>query len=510
MFKIASGPWERLFEGSFQKYLINVYSNPEKMLFVAVFETGGEKIKGVIAEFYKIYYAIGSVETFGETLPRELVVLTKHDAKQTLRFLAIGSGASYAEWKEEAVMQETDTLLSKLKSSSEMIRDVSKAYDLKLLDLRQAPEDARNAFFTHPLLVPTLSTNYHAPAVSAAASSLAAEQESGVKAVPGEVILGITREGNVVEEPLNLLLKTAVFDSTEIGRVQVLHVLIEGSLLSNMPSVIFDWNESFEGLGLPTKSPEKLKEFKLEIEPLGFPVKKFNPLSEIQANVNVLHPEGLLELFGISKESNAGKIIIQALGAKSHSGFQEVSETVMKMLLSTEITAYQQLKAVRILSLINQRYAKFFNGANNIEELSKNWLRGIGRASVIELKGLDLRQALLLTASVVKEMLFYYREKGVSKQARSMIFIPEISRLSRFYKNSLFKDLAKSLSELKDFGIGFAISSPKEIDIEDEIAKGIEAKFGIIMQNDIGVRLSNRKQYRVLLRPTISELKASA
>ena len=504
LFRIASGPWEKLFDGSFQKHLVQILSNPESIIMVAIFETEGERVKGLIVEFFKIYYAVGSVETFSETLPRELVVLTKHDAKQTLKFLAIGSTPSFVEWKEEEVMQETDALLSKLKSSSEMIKDVSKAYDLKLIELKQAPSDVKEAFFTHPLLVPVLSTSYHAISTGQAESI---SETTVVKSVPGEVMIGITREGNLVEEPLNLLLKTGVFDGTEVNRNHIMQVLIEGALLSNVPAVVFDWDARFEGIAVASKDAEKFKEFKLDIEPIGFPAKKFKPLSDLQANLSMLNPEGLLELFGAGAKSVPARVIMQAMTSGQQASIQTLCEIIRKIELTTEITVYQQLKAIRALNLMQVRYPKLFDGANNVEEVSKNWVRSIGQAGIIDLQGLDSRQTLMLISSIVKEMLAFYKNKGVSKQVKSMIFIPEINKLSAHYKNTLFKDLAQALNELKEYGIGFAVSSPKEIDLEEDIRKGLESEFGIVIQNDVGVKITNRKQYRVLVRPTLSELR---
>ncbi|MDO8648042.1 MAG: hypothetical protein Q7R70_06560 [Candidatus Diapherotrites archaeon] len=509
MFRIGSGPWEKLFEGSFQKFQVQLYSNPESIIMVAIFDVENGQVKGLISEFYKIYLASGSVETFSETLPRELLVLTKHDSKRTLKFLAVGSGTSYADWKEDSVMLDTDSLLLKLKTSSEMIKDVSKAYDLKLTELKETPADIKEEFFTYPLLLPSLATNYHSGASSSMSSSAQAtmQENAGTRIVAGEVTLGVTREGQAVEEPLSLLLRSAIFDGTETNRNHTMQVLIEGALLSNVPSVIFDWNENFEGIGFASTEKQKLKEFKLEIEPIGFPARKFNPCTEVQANVSAISPEGLLELFGINSSLPPGKIIILTMSQANAGSMQEISEAVKKMEFSTEITAYQKMKAIRTLNLIQLRYPKFFDGKNNMEEISKNWVRAIGRASIISIAGLDMRQAMLLIEAIVKEMLLFYKEKGTSKQPKSMIFIPEIQKLSQFYKTGSFKSLANSLKELKDYGVGFAVSVTREIDLDDELMKNIESEFGIIMQNDVGMKLSNRKQYRVLFRPTISEFR---
>jgi len=503
LFKIGSGPWEKLFEGNFQKYSLQLLSNPESTILVAIFDSDNDKVRGVITEFYKIYSALGSIETFSETLPRELLVLTKHDSSKTSKFLAIGSGASYTEWSEEKVMLETESQLSKLKTSSEMIKEVSKAYDLQLNELRKASSEVKEEFFTFPLLLPAMFTNYHLPP---GLQQQSGKEQQGIQ-VPGEIILGITREGQLIEEPLGLFSRTAIFDGNDVSRKQATQVLIEGCLLSNIPAVIFDQNHDFEGIGFATKDYARLKEFKLEIEPIGFPARKFTAISEVQVNLSMTSPESLLEIFGINAGLPAGKIIISAMRSRPVLEMREIAESIKKMEITAELTAYHQLKAVRALNLMLLRYPMLFDGKNDIEEISKNWVRAIGRASVVDTSGLDQRQSLLLAAGIVKEMLEFYKQKGYSKQLKSMVFIPEISAFSQLFKTGLFKELARSLIELKEYGVGFCTSIQNKIDLDEELAKSLEAEIGIVIKNDAGINFLNKKQYRILLRPTISEFR---
>jgi len=113
IFKIGHGPWEKLFDGMFEKSPIVIYSNPESVLLVLVFEKGRKEITGVVVELFKALNVEGEVEGFIETLPREIVLLTKHDKRQTLKFLLLASTPSYIEWKEKEFVEEVDKLLKK-------------------------------------------------------------------------------------------------------------------------------------------------------------------------------------------------------------------------------------------------------------------------------------------------------------------------------------------------------------------------------------------------------------
>ena len=79
LFKLANGPWEKLFEGKFQKHDLVLYSNPEKILMMLILEKKLDKIEGAIVELYKVFHGIGDVESFTEALPRDVLIVTKHD-----------------------------------------------------------------------------------------------------------------------------------------------------------------------------------------------------------------------------------------------------------------------------------------------------------------------------------------------------------------------------------------------------------------------------------------------
>ena len=218
IFKLSDGPWKKLFEGAFEENEVNIYSNPKSIILVLIFEKESGKTSGVVVEMFKVFFSVGEVEGFVETLPREIILLTKHDEKETLKFLVLGSRPSYIKWEEQQFMAETDTMLKRLKTSSTLIKDVSKAYDLTLQELSEAHESAQKAFFTQPLLVPLLSTSSH-------------ETESGIAGIAkGEIIFGLTKKQEQVLEPINLFNKTIIFGGREHDRRHVLKVIVESGV----------------------------------------------------------------------------------------------------------------------------------------------------------------------------------------------------------------------------------------------------------------------------------------
>ena len=159
LFRIGNGPWEKMFAGVFQQHDIELYSNPDKIMLVLIYEKKLDIVEGAIVEVYKVFHAQGEVEEFTETLPREALILTKHDERSTLKFLLLGSKPTYVRWVEGEFIEEVDALVKRLAASSTMMKEVSKAYELTLSEIGEATQDIQTAFFSQPMLVPILTTS---------------------------------------------------------------------------------------------------------------------------------------------------------------------------------------------------------------------------------------------------------------------------------------------------------------------------------------------------------------
>src|SRR3989344_3843352 len=205
LFKIGDGPWERMYEGNSQGSEIEIYSNPEGMLLVLIYDKEKNKVVGAVVEIFKVFYSQGDAEHFVETLPRKITVINKHEGeKQDNKFLLLASEPSYVTWKEKAMLDETEKLLKKLKASATLIKDISKAYDINLTELGSSSEKVKGIFFAEPLLVPlaTESARKEATVVSG-------EDILPKSITKGELILGLTKEKQKIVEPLALFSKTS-------------------------------------------------------------------------------------------------------------------------------------------------------------------------------------------------------------------------------------------------------------------------------------------------------------
>ncbi len=492
-FRVRNGPWEQIFSGNMEGFEIEIHSNPKSLILVTVIEKENEEIQGAVIEIYKVFFAEGSIEDFIETLPKEATVLLKHEPKETLKFMLLSSSPSYVKYEENVFCDEAEDLIEKINTSSSMMKDFSKAYDLQLTELDKSPERIKSSFFSQsliaPLLIPKGMENKNS-----AESTL---QITG----KGTVMLGLTKANTMIKEPLELMMKTTIFGSTPKDRKHVIHLIAEGALLDNTPVLIFDRDKSFIGLNKPNPDEKILKEYGIDLEPMGFPIKHFTR-EEFNIDLNLISIKGLLELIGM-KEGEEQNIISKLIKDTKPKSIKELIEAAKKLPTRDESKITNKYRSIRILSLIDNKYKGLFNGENNIKEITKSSGKTIGRVGIIHLEGLDETALSLLIHSMLKGI---YLEYSKSKQKiNSMIFLPEIKPILYSKNNSIItKEIIELLDKLKSVGIGFALSSDRPIDLRKEIMKISEAEIFLINRNDVGVKVAKSKQFRIKLNPTLS------
>ncbi len=490
-FKIRKGPWETIFSGNLEGFEVEMNSNPDGLLLVVVLEKEGEEIAGAVVEVFKVFHAEGSIEDFIETLPKEATVLLKHEPKETTKFLLLSSSPSYVKYEENTFCDEVEELMGKLKTSGMMIKDFSKAYDLQLTELNKTPERIRSAFFSQPMLVPLITPKGIQEEVSAT------ERITG----KGTIRLGLTKANTMINEPLELMLKTTIFGSSSKDRKHVIHLIAEGTLMSNTPAIIFDWDKSFIGLNKPNPNTKMLQDYHIDLEPIGFPVKHF-VREQIKIDLNLISVKGLLELIGM-KEGEEQQIIARMIKEGKPKTIEELINTAKKIELRDESKATNKYRTIRILTLLKKKYKGLFEGQINIKEMSKRWSSSMGKAEIIHLEGFDKTAAALLIHNILKAL--YLEFSSTKGRINAMVLLPEIKPILDIKEKTIIStETLELLDKLKSAGIGFALSSDRPIDLRKEIMKISEAEIFIINRNDVGVKVAKSKQFRIKLRPGLS------
>jgi hypothetical protein len=496
LFKIADGPWEKLFSGVFHEHDVEIYINPKKIVMALIYEKKLDRVEGAIIELYKVFYAEGETDSFTETLPREVLVILKHEENKNLKFLMLGSKPAYVRWVEDEFIKEVDSMVKRLDTSSEMIKDISKAYELTLKEIADCTEEIKMAFFTQPMLIPILTTSSHVEAITT--------QHSFSGMAKSDVILGLTKDKKKIVEPLSLFFSTIVTDGEEKDRERIMQVLAESSMLANVPAIIFDFSGRFEGLGEASKDILELKKYEVEIDPIGFPIISLKPKENVKVDLNIVDYEAIAGILGIGDKEFA-RICNLAIGSGQVNSIDEFIQKITNIKSTEEFTEFEIHKAARMMKLIDVMYPGFFGGSINVEEMARPGTSNIARASIVDMRSLDAKTNTLIFYSVLKSVFKYFSLKGESKVMRTMIIMPKATIIDDSErKKAIAEEIKNIFSKMNDKGVAFVLGSQQQIEIDPAIKSIAEAKLNVVSGNDVGVQLKNAKAYRVLVRPTLS------
>lgn len=495
LFKISNGPWEKIFDGLFENREMAIYSNDKSTLLVLIFEKEGKKTVGAVVELFKVFAATGEIEHFTESLPREMLFLMSQNEKETAKFLMLGSTPSYVEWREDNVIDEVDRLLKKIETSSGIVSEVCKGYDISLEEISAARGKSKKAFFSTPLLVPVISGNYRGETPTV----------GGPQTLMQDFMLGLTKEKNKIVEPISVFSKTLVTGGSKADRQHALQLLAEGYLLSGATVIVLDFEKSFFGLQKPNPDLEQLKKYEIDSSPIGFPVKVFQPPTEIRVDINKADPFGLGQAMGFGN-SKCVEIIAACLMKFKLKNFSEMSEKI-KSMQEEKFSEFELLRTIRVLSLLDKLYPSFFDGENPVEEISAKKVKSLGTGSVLDLSGLDERARLVLSHNILSSVQDFFSKKDKKTSISLFVIIPEAKNVvNGKISEALSKDIEGMLAKFEFSGIGYVLSNESALDFRELISKSSDAQINFIQGNDCAVQLKGRKNYRVLLRPTLSFL----
>ncbi|MBI5553807.1 MAG: hypothetical protein HY917_03640, partial [Candidatus Diapherotrites archaeon] len=495
--------WKRVFEGQFQGYTVIMESNPESVLLLSIVEFNDQNAPvGAVIQSYKMFYCEGDTEHFVTTLPREVIVLYKHGENLNQKFLLLAGKPNYVTWKEKDFSEETDAQLKRMKISTDLLHDISKAYDLKLTEIENTDKDTRNAFFAEPLIVPITATSLFGSGAPAPYVKEMPVSSLGEK----DIRLGLTKEGKKVSESYSLLRKTIVNGGDPRLRHHALHILTEGFLLNNVDVVVFDWMDSFGSIHNPNPDTAELAKARVETEPIGFPVKKFVSRKDLFCEPERVNPATFLEIVGAG-ENKSSALLVKLWEQKKPSKLTELLKAIEGVTKTEELSEFEIRRARRMLQTIMAEFGELFEGKNNLDDLTKSWIKGLGKASLLGLKGLSPREQELVLYGVLKSMEYDFRLKGKTNSPRAMLLVPNASRIfPRQNASRAQTEMAGILKDLPPFGAGFLLEETEPNALETGLSTEAEATLTLVSELDTAVNLKDKKNYRTILRPGLSQI----
>ncbi len=496
LFNLRNGPWEILFEGTLHSLETGIYTNSRKDFLIIILDKEGHAIKGALTQFYTVFLVEGEIDSLIQE--KESIALIRSEGFEKHKFLLIPSSSEYIAWKEKEFIEKTSQMFKELEELKEKTKETAKKLKLNAVSLNECKTEVKEGFLNQPLLAPLISSQLKEKETS---NEIKIE-----KSLSGEVILGLNRENILISEPFSLFKKTIASGNEDLNRIHLLHVLIEGLLLSNIDCIAFEFEEKFKGLDTPTSKLNELKASKIEIEPIGFPVKKFQAKQEIKVDLNLLKAESLMDLFGVT-DKELIEFLEARLREKEHTDLQEFIQTLKESLPSTEVNQYQINKVIRIFKLIDSKYPRMLGGANPIQEITKSWLKEIGKISIIDLQEVkDEKEKLLFITNIVKGILESQKEITIKSKLKLMLFIPNSFELIGKEKNNeMSKELIELLMQAEKHGIGFVLETNQKTDLKDEVVEQMESELTLVSGIDLGVSLPGKTHYRIKVRPTLSK-----
>jgi hypothetical protein len=465
-----------------------------------IYETQNNRPVGAVIEVFKVFSGQGEIFNLIESIPLRNILLAVSEKRESRHFLLLDSGPEYCEYNEDAFLDCADTLISKINSFSTMIKEVGKAYDLELKELEECSEEEKSKFFSLPLVGLIVNPPVHG-ASPGHPTELASEQAKPA----GEIIMGITRKGVLVKEPLELFRRTLVSGGLKRDRLHVLHVLIESALIARRPVIVLDWHNVFSGLMYPNINKRSLEHYSVPLEAVGFPIVKYAVGENVKIDLRHLHAELLIEMFGMGKVHSA-KIIAETLNQAEFENIEAVVQRIKAMPTNEEYTGYRKSRAVRMLRLVDHIYPETFGAEHDLKRFSKIWANNVGIAHIISFEGKDERIKRLAVSALASCLKRAYEKEGKGKQMHLMLVMPSAEFIvPREATSEAYKLLAEVLKDLDTCGIGLVLECEHIAKLSKDVLESMHATITVIQGNDVGVQVEGRNSYRVLVRPGLSE-----
>jgi len=459
--------WNSLFEGNYVNQDLSIYYKDD--IFVTVIKLNDAK--NCLIQLNKIYLAQGDCELFVTTLPYPAIVYEKHFAlgeDETYKYILINTDLEYLE--SSLINTYIDKKIKYLEKLGDSVSSVVGSYDLKLIPFHLIPKDKKDYFFSDPNVLKLL---VNLPI------------DFGVSPIApiNELVLGY-KEKKSVTASLESLRSVLVYNGSLDERLYCLKLVCENFLLSFRNVIVFDKFDYFHTLSHPQTNFTVLKEYGLDISPLGFPLNIVDKYA-IKFPLSFIPKEAFVSLFKFSLSSLK---IFNQVYTSDVTTFADLICRIKKLPTTDEFTDFEKERIISKLYILDAKYNSFF-GKGKVDDLVVQKYKQIGSVTVIN----------------VVEDIFYphyvnyiLHEISLKLQTDVLFVFPE----SKDLFNNFFvgKSLINTIRANQK--ISYLISSSNDIDFVSEDL--CDVKISIVKQNDIVIKFPAKDPLRLLLRPSLT------
>ncbi len=471
-------------EGTFRGHSVEILENGEHFFITIIYDEREGKKVGALVEGHKALIARGSAEAFIQTTPKPAIIIEKTLGDDTFKLFFISTDSTYIDLKQEDYLRKVDRLIKKGQEDVGTVTSLAKASSLELIEVDMTPESEYSPVLGDPFTARTLLSGLKKSALELI------DLGDGIAPMSKTMIqLGINKKREIIKEK-NVNLFKIIITGKEKGRLYATYIIAENFLLENRTGIIFDDTGYFSGLNTASKNDLELKEELVDFEPAGFPVKQFIAKKDLKISMGDSDLYLLLQMIGTGDDALSKNI---ALGALKQS-FEKPEELLGKINNLSELNDFQKLKAERLIQIIRQEYGELFGKSISIAELTKKWPGNLGRATIINTKELNENEKIIFIQTILRLL---DKEVKNERNDRIMFFIPDADETL----GNISKKLMGVINRLEGLGIGFVFGAQKFMPQLDDI---INARIDVVEGRDVAISIKGDKNYRVILRPSLS------
>ena len=426
---LPRGPWKKTVNAQWHDFPVSLYESPSGEVLMVVFEKDEEKTTGLISVVNKIYSVIGDTSKLESTdSEHELTIFTKVSKQGTHKFLLCYSDPKYSSFAPVDFKRSIESQLIELDAVSNDVHTLESKYGFKLIDLKEESDDVKQVLLSDPLLIFALF------------NPLSVKQQTGNLAVP----LGKSSDGEIIKVKLDDLTATTVIGGSRDDRLAVIQVVAENALQNNIPVIVFDSINAFDGLAKPNTNQKEIvqyKDFGLMATPAGYPYKKFKLGQDVYIDLLKVEPKEFTSVFGF-QESDSAAFIVKTFDEKKLS-ISTLSDLARELenASNTAATQYIKYKALRLTRVLNKTYKQLFSKTTPVE-IALPWRDGIGKVVHIDVTGQDKQIVDLFVKTIIElvpqppasnlSVLFAFSDEGTSTINAALVVNSKFSRKAAF------------------------------------------------------------------------------
>jgi len=486
-FKVDFGPWETIFSGQTYGHEVEIVSNPESFFLVIIYDKKEGRSLGAIIEGYKAYSAKGLMESFIQTLPRPSFGIEKTNGEKTNKLFFLSFDPFYVDFKQEDYTRKIDSVIRKTEENASTIIDLAKTSSLDLKELSTVPKAEYAPILGDPFTIKSL--------ISGQSSTGLSKLDIGQKiSTPEEnfplIQLGLSKARGIIKEPAENLMRVQIIGQGNALNYGI-YILSENFLLEDIPVIVFDSNDYFGELGVSSNDPMSLKDELVEFEPLGFSVRRFSVKESIKISLKDTDLFFVLELLGLQDPEFQKNLSLFCFTVRANTP----EELIQKVIETKELSDYEKLRAERILHIAGKSFKGLFGTETPAEELIKEIPGKLGRATVLDMKLLSREEKILFMHTIMRQLT---KSVSQTKKVNCVMLMPEAGLL---FEQSNEK-ASTTIMRLENRGLGIVMGTEKEL--PEGLLNTMTAKMNIVSGKDVAVSIKGKRNYRVMLRPSLS------